>query len=261
LHSIFLPIGSARLLPFVREARCLVKAVYPNWSDKILADQTGRVVKLRESYLGGTQKLISPKERMKTEMARVVVIGTSCVGKTTFARSLARVLSCPHVELDALHWQPNWTPRPPEGFRALTADALAQDYWIIDGNYGTVRDLVWSRATTVIWLNYSFPIVMWRALTRTIRRVLTQEELFSGNRESLRMAFLSRESILWWVITTFHRRRRQYRQLFDTATISQLAYVEFRSPSEARNFLRGIGTTLQTTAAINRSQTHVARNS
>jgi adenylate kinase family enzyme len=48
---------------------------------------------------------------MKTEMARVVVIGTSCVGKTTFARSLAHVLSCPHVELDALHWQPNWTPQ------------------------------------------------------------------------------------------------------------------------------------------------------
>ena len=194
---------------------------------------------------------------MKTEMARVVVIGTSCVGKTTFAQALARMMNFPHVELDALHWQPNWTPRPSEQFRALTADALAQGCWITDGNYGSVRDLVWSRATTVIWLNYSFPIVLRRALTRTIRRVLRQEELFSGNRESLRMAFLSRESILWWVITTFHRRRRHYRQLFDKATISQLAYVEFRSPSEARNFLRGIGATLQTRAPINRSQTHV----
>jgi hypothetical protein len=124
------------------------------------------------------------------------VIGTSCVGKTTFAQVLAQIMNFPHVELDALHWQPNWTPRPPEEFRALTADALAQGCWITDGNYGSVRDLVWSRATTVIWLNYSFPIVLWRALTRTIRRVLTQEELFSGNRESLRMAFLSRESIL-----------------------------------------------------------------
>jgi adenylate kinase family enzyme len=208
-----------------------------------------------------TQELVSPENRMKTEMARVVVIGTSCVGKTTFAQVLAQMMNFPHVELDALHWQPNWTPRPPEEFRALTADALAQGCWITDGNYGSVRDLVWSRATTVIWLNYSFPIVLWRALTRTIRRVLTQEELFSGNRESLRMAFLSRESILWWVITTFHWRRNQYRRLFDTATIPQLAYVEFRSPSEARNFLRGIGATPQTRAPINRSQTHVARNS
>ena len=195
------------------------------------------------------------------EITRVVVIGTSCVGKTTFAQALARVLNFPHVELDSLHWQPNWIPRPPEEFRALTAQALAKDCWITDGNYGAVRDLVWSRATTIIWLNYSFPVVLWRALVRTIRRVLTQEELFSGNRESLRMAFFSRESILWWVITTFHRRRRQYRRLFDTATTPRLAYVEFRSPAEARNFLRGIETTLQRTAALNRPETHVARNS
>ena len=179
-----------------------------------------------------------------SEMARGVVIGKSCVGKTTFAQALARGLNFPHVELDSLHWQQNWIPMPPEEFRALTAEALAKDCWITDGNYGAVRDLVWSRATTVIWLNYSFPVVLWRALVRTIRRVLTQEELFSGNRESLRMAFLSRESILWWVITTFHRRRRQYRRLFDTATTPRLAYVEFRSPAEARNFLRGIEMTV-----------------
>jgi adenylate kinase family enzyme len=70
---------------------------------------------------------------MKTEMTRVVVIGTSCVGKTAFAKSLARVLSFPHVELDALYWQPNWIPRPPEEFRALTAHALAQDCFVGSG--------------------------------------------------------------------------------------------------------------------------------
>ena len=148
---------------------------------------------------------------MKSEMARVIVIGTSCVGKTTFARSLASRVSFPHIELDALYWQPNWIPRPPDEFRALIAQALSQEYWVTDGNYAVVRDLIWSRATTVIWLNYVFPVVLWRALTRTTRRVLTGEELYSANRESLRMALFSRESILWWVLTTFHWRRKQYR--------------------------------------------------
>src|SRR6266545_7272200 len=115
-------------------------------------------------------------------MTRVVVIGTSCVGKTIFARSLARVLNFRHIELDTLYWLPHWIARPPDEFRALTAQALAQDYWVTDGNYGVVRDLVWSRATIVIWLNYIFPVVLWRAVTRTLWRVLTQEELFSGNR-------------------------------------------------------------------------------
>jgi adenylate kinase family enzyme len=194
---------------------------------------------------------------MKSEMTRVVVIGTSCVGKTTFAQALARVLSFPHVELDALYWQPNWIPRPSEEFRALTAQALSQDRWVTDGNYGVVRDLIWSRATTVIWLNYGFPLVLWRALTRTVRRVLTQEELFSANRESLRLAFFSRDSILWWVLTTFHRRRKQYRVLFDRRTSPQLVYVELRNPSEAKHFLAGLETTLQTTGTVEQTKNYV----
>jgi len=187
-------------------------------------------------------------------MARVVVIGTSCAGKTAFARSLACALSSPHVELDALFWQPNWTPRPPEEFRKLVEQELSQDCWVADGNYSVVRDLVWSRPTTVIWLNYVFALVLWRALTRTVRRVLTQEELFSGNRESLRMVFFSRDSILWWVLTTFHRRRKRYRELFDTRTSSQLVYVEFRNPTEAQNFLMGLQTTAQTTSAVKQTE-------
>ena len=179
---------------------------------------------------------------MRGVISRVVVIGTSCAGKTTFARSLADALSCPHVELDVLHWQPNWVPRAAAEFRALTAQALSQDCWVTDGNYGVVRDLVWSRATTVIWLNYAFRLVLWRALARTVRRVLTREELFSGNRESLRMAFFSRESILWWVVTTFNRSRKQYRELFDKKIFPQRSYIEFQKPSKAESFLEGLKT-------------------
>jgi len=193
-------------------------------------------------------------------MARVVVIGTSCAGKTAFARALACALSFPHVELDAFYWQPNWTPRPPEEFRKLVEHELYQDCWVVDGNYGIVRDLVWSRATTVIWLNYGFLLVLWRALTRTVRRVLTQEELFSANRESLRMAFFSRESILWWVLTTFHRHRKQYRVLFDRRTSSQLVYIEFRYPTEAQNFLTGLETSVPDELRVNQTKNDVERN-
>ncbi|MPZ15785.1 MAG: hypothetical protein GEU73_15410 [Chloroflexi bacterium] len=45
-------------------------------------------------------------------LTRVVVVGTSCAGKTTLARRLARILASEHVELDSLYWGPEWTPRP-----------------------------------------------------------------------------------------------------------------------------------------------------
>jgi adenylate kinase family enzyme len=172
--------------------------------------------------------------------ARVVVVGTSCSGKTTFARRLARALAVPHVELDALYWGPRWTASPPEVFRRRVAEAVGQREWVVDGNYSVGRDLVWARATTVIWLDLSFPRVAWRALARTVRRAVRGEELYAGNRESLRTAFLSRESIIWWAVSTFHGRRRRYAVLFAAPPFPQLTLIRLRRPGEAEAFLRRI---------------------
>jgi adenylate kinase family enzyme len=162
------------------------------------------------------------------------------VGKTTFARRLAERLAMPHIELDALYWKANWVPRAPAAFRSLVEEAIAGGRWALDGNYSAVRDLIWSRATSVIWLDYGFPRVVWQVLARTLGRTLRREELFGGNRESLRSAFLSRDSILLWAVTTFHRRRRQYRALFDARTFPHLTTIEFQEPGEAEAFLRAV---------------------
>jgi adenylate kinase family enzyme len=170
-------------------------------------------------------------------MRRVVVVGTSCSGKTTLAERVARVLDAQHVELDAIHWGPDWQEPPLETFRERVREATAADRWVVDGNYSKVADIVWPAATTVIWLNYSFPTVMWRALRRTTRRVFLREEIFSGNRETFRSAFLSTESILWWVIKTHRRRRRQYRETLSGGAYPNLSAIELRSPAEAAGFL------------------------
>jgi adenylate kinase family enzyme len=174
---------------------------------------------------------------MNPSLDRVVVVGSSCSGKTTFAKRLAATLGHPHIELDALNWLPDWVQRPEEEFGALVANAVSSDRWIVDGNYGRVRKVVWPRATSVVWLNYGFPTVIIRALRRTTRRAFSGEELYSGNKESLRKAFLERDSILFWVLTTFRRRRRGYEQLRATNVFPHLQWVEFRRPAEAERFL------------------------
>ena len=168
---------------------------------------------------------------------RVAIVGTSCSGKTTFAKELARKLNKKHVELDAINWLPGWTPRPDADFKELVEKAISEDEWIIDGNYSRVRDLVWERATTLIWLNYSFPIVMYRALSRTLKRAVNRQVLYSGNRESLRMAFLTKDSILLWVLKTYHRRRREYTRMLLTDPRSTLNVVVLGSAGEAKRFL------------------------
>jgi adenylate kinase family enzyme len=175
---------------------------------------------------------------MSSDLERIVVVGTSCSGKTTYARRLAEILGHPYIELDSLHWLPDWVERPGEEFRDLVARAVSSDRWVIDGNYGTVRKLIWPRATCIVWLNYGFLTVLGRALRRTLRRSITGETLYSGNKESLRRSFLQRDSILLWVITTFRRRRKSYAELRAANVFNHLRWVEFRKPQEAQQFLR-----------------------
>ncbi len=171
---------------------------------------------------------------MSPYLDRIVVVGTSCSGKTSYAKRLAGILESLHVELDALHWNPNWTPRPPDEFRALVSNAVAADRWIVDGNYGSLRDVVWPRATSVIWLNYGFPLVMSRAIRRTVRRTISREE-----------TFFSRESILLWVITSHGRRRRNYQLLQSTNAYPLLRWFEFKTPLQADQCLHSLQTGLQ----------------
>ena len=170
-------------------------------------------------------------------MRRVNVVGTSGSGKTIFGAELARRLGVPHVELDALSWEPNWVSAPPDVLRERVQQAVAADEWVVDGNYSATRDVVWARADTVVWLDFSFPLVMWRVIARTLRRGLRGEVLWSGNRESLRMA-VSRDSIILWALTTYRRRRRDYPRLF--VQYPDVRFVRLRSPAEARRFLDAI---------------------
>jgi adenylate kinase family enzyme len=173
-------------------------------------------------------------------LQRVLVIGTSGAGKSTFAARLAQRLGCPHVELDDLFWGPQWTPKPPPRFAALVAAAAAAERWVIDGNYSSVQALLWPRATQVVWLNYSRPRVMWRVLGRTLSRLLTGRELWHGNRETWRRAMLSRESILRWAWTTHAQRARRFQVLREEGAHPHLQWVELDSPRQAAAWLRSL---------------------
>src|SRR5580692_2452004 len=114
---------------------------------------------------------------------RVSVVGTSGVGKSTFASSLALVLGAAFLELDSLQHQADWTPLPASEFRARVALVADGECWVIDGNYSRVQDLVWARADTVVWLDLPRRVVMRRIVWRTLRRVGGRVELWNGNRE------------------------------------------------------------------------------
>jgi len=180
---------------------------------------------------------------------RIAVVGTSGSGKTTFARRAAQRLDIPHVELDALFWGPDWTPAPAESFRARTALALSGDVWTTDGNYRKVRDIVWGRADTVVWLDYPLPLVLWRVTTRTLHRCLTGQELWGGNRETWRGAFFDGDGIILYALRTYHRNKRRYREILQQLEYPHLHIVHLRSPRAGRRWLAQLPTSLRPSRA------------
>jgi adenylate kinase family enzyme len=122
--------------------------------------------------------------------------------------------------------------------RERVGAAAAGDAWVIDGNYSASRDLVWARADTVIWLDLPLAVVMWQVVTRTIRRIARREQLWNGNRESLRTA-LGRDSIILWAATTYGRRRHDYPTMLAERP-PRVTAIRLRSNRAKRRFLEAI---------------------
>jgi hypothetical protein len=151
---------------------------------------------------------------------------------------LARILGSEHVELDSLYWGPKWTPRP--DFIQNILAVAHQPRWVIDGNYSAVRDIIWRRASAIVWLDYSFARVFSQALWRTSRRIIMREGLYSGNRETVRNAVLDTDGIPWWVIRTHGKRRREFPELFRRPEYGHATLIQLDRPAAAEAFLTDV---------------------
>lgn len=102
-------------------------------------------------------------------MQRIIILGNSGAGKSTFARALGARLGLPVAHLDALFWQPGWREPEAQAFRDAVARAIEGDAWITDGNFvGRTFDLRMPRADTVIYIDQPTWLCVYRILWRWI---------------------------------------------------------------------------------------------
>jgi adenylate kinase family enzyme len=172
---------------------------------------------------------------------RVSVVGNSGSGKSTLAAGLAARLGVPFVELDSIFHQPGWTELPRDEFRARVGAVAAGEEWVIDGNYTAVRDLVWARADTVVWIDLPRRLVMRRVVGRTIRRAVLRQELWNGNREpsSNWLTLDPERSIIMWAWTQHAKSRARYGEAMADPAFAHLRFVHLRSQAEVRAFVSG----------------------
>ncbi|MFG2616968.1 AAA family ATPase [Streptomyces sp. NPDC048507] len=170
-------------------------------------------------------------------MERVLVVGSTGAGKTTLARAIAERLRIPFHEMDALvfvapRWQEN--PRLLEDVSRIGSGPS----WILDSfGHPKVRDLLWSRADTIVWLDYSRPVVMRRVLRRSLARTLLRRRIFGGNTEGPG-SWLSPEHPVRWAWSQYAVRRSDIAGRCAAPRPVPLDVVHLRTPRAARAWLR-----------------------
>lgn len=170
-------------------------------------------------------------------MRKVTIIASaSGSGKTTVGRALAARLGVPFVELDSLNHGPGWVEATPEELRARIEPIVEGEGWVIDGGYREkLGDLVLAAADTVVWLDLPRREWLPRLLRRTIVRSVRRAELWGGNRESVRNAFLGRDALIPYALRGYRSRRRRY-----PSELARFDVVRLRSQREVDEWLATI---------------------
>jgi hypothetical protein len=120
------------------------------------------------------------------EYKRILVIGASGSGKSTYAQMAADKLNLTYIATDPFYWDIDWQLVPDAVVRERVAEALQHPDWVMDGNFDDLRELVWQQADCILWLNLPFLTVLYRVITRNLRWWVTKEAVWSGNRMTLK---------------------------------------------------------------------------
>lgn len=163
---------------------------------------------------------------------RILIIGRTGSGKTTLAREIAAALQVPHVELDSLYFGPNFSTVPESVLRERVATAIKDEHWVTDGNKRAVRDLVWPRADTIVWLDYPALVSLWRLGRRALRRTasLRTEAAEAGQTRNLPRQLIAAARGVLTALRSHTGQRKEFPQLFAAAENQHLAVVRLRSP-------------------------------
>ena len=167
-------------------------------------------------------------------MKKIAIIGSGGAGKSTFARQLSTKLNIEVYHLDAILWKTNWTGTPKDEQKRIQHELIANESWIIDGNYGSTLDIRLNAADTIIFLDIHRLICLYRAIKRILQyRNRTRPDMAEGCEERFDPAFLK------WIW--------KYPQTRRPATINKLEKLSeekkviiLHSPKEVKRFIENL---------------------
>jgi adenylate kinase family enzyme len=209
------------------------------WMAAAWAVLVGMVDVERVNGLGQTDMISKSMNGSTTRRnLRIHIVGTPGAGKTTLARHLATQLSAHFVELDALFWGAHWLPAEPAVFRRRVSAAVRDAHWVACGNHSSVRDLVWARADTVLWLDYSTSLGGARLIGRAVGQIKQNLRALLQHQPA---PLFSHDSLLLFAFRARQERKANFETLLAQRDYAHLRVLRFRKPAETAAWLATAG--------------------
>ncbi len=166
---------------------------------------------------------------MKNLEKRIIVVGVSASGKSTFARELSEKVGIPATYMDAIMWKPGWEYIGDEETTKRLKKLSITSMWLIEGYISTMaRTTVFERADTIIYLDYSPVIASWRYIRRWWKHRNNARPELPGSPEKLSWEFLKR---VWY------KKEAITLNKFLAKVKNQKKIIVLHSPTEAQKFL------------------------
>jgi hypothetical protein len=167
-------------------------------------------------------------------MKRILVIGNSGAGKSTLSKRLSDRLHVPFFPSDPFYWEPGWRAAPADKVFRQLREVIAQEAWILDGNFDEHHEFVWRHADCIIWLDYSLPTITKQIISRNFKWLFLREPVWPGNKMTLRKAV----SGIRHAIRSYPLKRRNYPCWL--AELSSIPHRRFRTKQETEAWLQSL---------------------
>jgi adenylate kinase family enzyme len=164
-------------------------------------------------------------------MKRILVIGSSGAGKSTFSRRLGEITDIEVIHLDKLHWRAGWVEPSKIEWRKMVEDNLKKEAWIMDGNYSGTLALRLEKCDTVIFLDIPHTVCAWRVLKRFfLYRKRSRPDMAEGCVEKFDWKFVK------WTWNYPKRSKPRVEELLKQFQNS-ITITRLKSNKEVKNFL------------------------